>query len=73
MVGIRDSVQYVARLLDEETERLGGAAHRVVLGGISQGGAVALWTLLCAGDRDVARRLAGFVGVSNLASLRREP
>ncbi|KAL2179726.1 Alpha/Beta hydrolase protein [Thermothelomyces heterothallicus CBS 202.75] len=64
MAGIRDSVQYVTRLLDEETARMGGAAHRVVLGGISQGGAVAMWTLLCAGDRDVARRLGGFVGAS---------
>ncbi|KAK4099979.1 alpha/beta-hydrolase [Parathielavia hyrcaniae] len=64
MAGIRDSVQYLARLLQEETEKLGGAARRVVLGGISQGGAVALWTLLCAGEGDVARRLGGFVGAS---------
>ncbi|KXX83130.1 Acyl-protein thioesterase 1 [Madurella mycetomatis] len=64
MAGIRDSVQYLTRLLEEETEKLGGAAHRVVLGGISQGGAAAMWTLLCAGDADVARRLGGFVGAS---------
>ncbi|KAL2160758.1 hypothetical protein VTH06DRAFT_955 [Thermothelomyces fergusii] len=64
MAGIRDSVRYVTGLLEEETARLGGAAGRVVLGGISQGGAVAMWTLLCAGAGDVARRLAGFVGAS---------
>ncbi|GAB1314998.1 Acyl-protein thioesterase 1 [Madurella fahalii] len=64
MAGIRGSVQYLTSLLEEETEKLGGAAHRVVLGGISQGGAVAMWTLLCAGDGDVARRLGGFMGAS---------
>ncbi|KAL2132672.1 hypothetical protein VTI74DRAFT_3542 [Chaetomium olivicolor] len=63
MDGIRASVRYLIHLLEEETEKLGGAADRVVLGGISQGGAVGMWTLLCAGDGNF-RRLGGFVGTS---------
>ncbi|KAK4149047.1 acyl-protein thioesterase 1 [Chaetomidium leptoderma] len=64
MIGIRESVRYLTRLLDEETEKLGGAADRVLLGGISQGAAVGLWTLLCAGESTAAGRLGGFVGAS---------
>jgi predicted esterase len=64
MGGLRDAVRYVTRLVEEDMARLGGAAQRVVLGGISQGGAVAIWTLLCAGGGDVARRLGGFVAAS---------
>lgn len=70
--GIRGSAEYLAGLLREEVDgRLGGAADRVVLGGISQGGAVALWTLLlllcaAAGGENPAGRLGvgGFVGAS---------
>ncbi|KAF5967578.1 acyl thioesterase 1 [Fusarium coicis] len=45
--GIRQSVSYIKTILDQEIERLGGDTSRVVLGGISQGAAVAIWTLLC--------------------------
>ena len=44
--GIRDSVNYIISIIVEEVERLGGDSQRLVLGGISQRGAVALWTLL---------------------------
>ncbi|RBR17509.1 hypothetical protein FVER53590_12021 [Fusarium verticillioides] len=45
--GIRQSVSYIKTILDQEIERIGGDTSRVVLGGISQGAAVAIWTLLC--------------------------
>ncbi|KAF4953112.1 hypothetical protein FGADI_6262 [Fusarium gaditjirri] len=45
--GIKQSVSYVKTILDQEIERLGGDASKVVLGGISQGAAVGMWTLLC--------------------------
>ncbi|KAI1151637.1 Alpha/Beta hydrolase protein [Nemania diffusa] len=45
--GIRDAVRHVRQILDGEIERLGGRAERVFLAGISQGGAIAMWTLLC--------------------------
>ncbi|KAF5581945.1 acyl thioesterase 1 [Fusarium pseudoanthophilum] len=45
--GIRQSVSYIKTILDQEIERLGGDTSRVVLGGISQGAAVAIWTLIC--------------------------
>ncbi|KAK4236964.1 acyl-protein thioesterase 1 [Achaetomium macrosporum] len=47
MDGICHLVRYLTSLLEEEeTEKLGGATQWVVLGGISQGGAVAMWTLV---------------------------
>ena len=49
--GIRDSTAYVKIIIDEEIEKLDGMSERVVLGGISQGGAVALWTLLNQGEK----------------------
>ena len=64
MDGIRESVKYLTDVFGEEIERLGGAADRVVLGGISQGGAIGLWTLLCAGWDKPTGRLGGFLGVS---------
>ncbi|RMZ80400.1 hypothetical protein DV738_g2896, partial [Chaetothyriales sp. CBS 135597] len=45
--GLRDSVEHVLLLIEEEAKRLDGHFERLVLGGISQGGAVALWALLC--------------------------
>ncbi|KAF5625635.1 acyl thioesterase 1 [Fusarium sp. NRRL 52700] len=45
--GIQESVSYIKTLLSQEIHRLGGDASRVVLGGISQGAAVGMWTLLC--------------------------
>ncbi|PNP82735.1 hypothetical protein FNYG_03966 [Fusarium nygamai] len=47
MPGIKESVSYIKTILDQEIERLGGDASKVVLGGISQGAAVGMWTLLC--------------------------
>jgi len=49
--GIRDSTEYVNTIIDKEIVKLAGASERVVLGGISQGGAVAMWTLLNQGER----------------------
>ena len=57
--GIRDSVEYINGILEEEVKRLNGKDGNVVLGGISQGGAVGMWMLLC-----TRRRLGGFFGVS---------
>ncbi|KAF1358861.1 phospholipase/Carboxylesterase [Lizonia empirigonia] len=48
--GIRDSVNHVTMIVNEEIRRLDGNHQKLTLGGISQGGAVALWTLLCQGD-----------------------
>ncbi|KAK4649156.1 uncharacterized protein QC761_001640 [Podospora bellae-mahoneyi] len=64
MAGIRDSVRYLTRLLGQEVDRLGGSSGKVVLSGISQGGAIGLWSLLCAGADGAAGRLGGFVGAS---------
>ncbi|KAF5542209.1 acyl thioesterase 1 [Fusarium phyllophilum] len=44
---IKESVSYIKTILDQEIEKLGGDASKVVLGGISQGAAVGMWTLLC--------------------------
>ncbi|KAJ5636483.1 uncharacterized protein N7484_009796 [Penicillium longicatenatum] len=49
--GLRESVMHMLELLDREIEQVGGNPHRVYLGGISQGMATALWTLLCAPGR----------------------
>ena len=62
--GIQQSVDYLSDIVVDEIARLGGAAGKVVLGGISQGAAVGLWTLLCS-SRAVERPLGGFVGVSS--------
>lgn len=62
MGGIRESVKYLTGILDEEIDRLRGDAVKVVLGGISQGGAIGMWTLLC--SENPARRLGAFFGVS---------
>jgi lysophospholipase-2 len=45
--GLRDSVNHIIGMIEQEVERLHGNPQKLVLGGISQGGAVALWTLLC--------------------------
>jgi predicted esterase len=48
--GIRDSVDHITVIVNEEIRRLDGDPQKLLLGGISQGGAVALWTLLCQKD-----------------------
>ncbi|KAK7407838.1 hypothetical protein QQX98_010009 [Neonectria punicea] len=60
--GIRESVRYLEGILNEEVQRLGGKAEKVVLGGVSQGGAIGLWTLLCPSNAE--RRLGAFIGAS---------
>jgi lysophospholipase II len=55
--GLRDSVAYVKKIIEEEVERVGGDVSRVVLGGFSLGGAVGGWLLLSMGVR-----FGGFVG-----------
>ncbi|KAF5653629.1 lysophospholipase [Fusarium sp. NRRL 25303] len=45
--GIKESVSYIKTIVDQEIKRLGGDTSKVVLGGISQGAAVGMWTLLC--------------------------
>ncbi|CAI4216599.1 unnamed protein product [Parascedosporium putredinis] len=63
--GIEESVTHILQVLRDETERLGGRAENIVLGGISQGGAVAMWALLALlaanGTED---RSLGVVGMS---------
>ena len=60
--GIRESVAYLRGILDNEIS-LVGTAGKVVLGGISQGGAIAMWTLLCH-PQARAQGLCAFVGAS---------
>ncbi|CAG7566381.1 unnamed protein product [Fusarium equiseti] len=51
--GIKESTEYVKIIIYEEIAKLDGASERVVLGGISQGGAVAMWTLLNQGEKPI--------------------
>jgi lysophospholipase II len=60
--GIRESVEYIQGLWDDELERLGGRAEHLVLGGISLGGAIGIWTMLCTHHPE--RRLGAFVAAS---------
>ncbi|KAJ9640053.1 hypothetical protein H2199_006287 [Coniosporium tulheliwenetii] len=62
MDGLDESIRRILRILDEETERLGGDSTRIVLGGLSQGSATALWTLLYYGRPSTL--IGGFVGTS---------
>ncbi|VUC35602.1 unnamed protein product [Clonostachys rosea] len=62
--GIKQSVEYILTLLGQEIDALGGRAERVFLGGISLGGAVGMWTLLCLWNSPVPRRIGGFFAVS---------
>lgn len=48
--GIKDSVTHIQSLLDQEIDNLGGNARNLLLGGISQGAAIGMWTLLCGGS-----------------------
>ncbi|RKL51055.1 hypothetical protein BFJ72_g508 [Fusarium proliferatum] len=60
--GIKESVSYIKTILEQETERLNGDTLKVVLGGISQGAAVGMWTLLC---RDSIERPLGAFFATN--------
>ncbi|KAK4230933.1 Alpha/Beta hydrolase protein [Podospora fimiseda] len=44
--GTRDSVGYIKSIIDQEAQKLGGDLEKIVLIGISQGGATGMWTLL---------------------------
>lgn len=58
--GLKASVEYILRIIEEEIARLNGDASRVVLCGLSQGMALGLAVLICAVARGI--RLGGFVG-----------
>ena len=58
--GTDESVDYVLKLIDAEIKATGIPAERIVLGGFSQGGHVALKTLL----RQSGHRLAGYMALS---------
>jgi lysophospholipase-2 len=60
--GIRESVKHLEGIVSDEVEALGGVSERVVSGGISQGGATGMWTLLCLSDS--IGRLGAFIGLS---------
>ncbi|KAL8393733.1 hypothetical protein RB595_003467 [Gaeumannomyces hyphopodioides] len=61
--GLVESVNHISHVMAEETERFGGDPRKkLVLGGISQGGAVGVWTLLS--QRDVKQRLGAFFAAS---------
>lgn len=60
--GIKQSVAYTQSILAQEVAELGGETEKVVIMGISQGGAIGMWTLLCEGDLD--SRFGAFVGTN---------
>ncbi|KAH6717566.1 Phospholipase/Carboxylesterase family protein [Leptodontidium sp. MPI-SDFR-AT-0119] len=72
--GLRESVASIRRLLESEATILGGQWDRLVLAGISQGGATSVHTLLALslppvvvegeGQQEVPRRLGAFLGFS---------
>lgn len=62
--GIRDSVKHVEGIWDAEVERLGGLESKVVLGGISLGGAIGIWTMICIKNKRPNANTAGFIGAS---------
>lgn len=62
MDGIREAVGYIQSIVDQEVERLGGNREKLVLAGISQGGAIGMWELLC--QQRLDSRFGAFVGAS---------
>jgi lysophospholipase II len=60
--GIKESVRYIHAVLRHEIDLLGGISERVILGGISQGAAVGLWTFLS--QKNPAQNLGAFFGAS---------
>lgn len=62
MPGIRESVAYLGGIVEKEIADLGGDASKVILGGISLGGAIGLWTLFGLGGS--VGGLGAFVGAS---------
>jgi predicted esterase len=62
MEGIRQSVTYIQSIIAQEAARLDGKTERIVIAGISQGGAIGMWALLCQENLD--KRFGAFVGAS---------
>lgn len=60
--GIKQSTEFLLRIMNEEIERLQGARENLFLCGISQGGAIGLWTLLC--YTSLGGNIGSFVGAS---------
>ena len=61
--GLRNSVQRLGRIVEDEIERLNGNTRRLVLGGFSQGSAVAFWSIIT--GRSISKgRLGAFIGLS---------
>lgn len=62
--GLRESTLHILELMRREIELLGGDSERLVLGGMSQGMATALWALLCSPGQIEGRvgALIGFCG-----------
>lgn len=59
--GLRESVLHVLDVIESEIKLLDGKAGKVFLGGISQGMATALWTMLCSPARIRGNGLGGFL------------
>ncbi|KAJ5106651.1 alpha/beta-hydrolase [Penicillium angulare] len=59
--GLQESVFYILNLLSQEIQQLGGKSHHLYLGGISQGMAIALWSLIC-GPVKLQSPLGGVLG-----------
>ncbi|KAF2257076.1 alpha/beta-hydrolase [Trematosphaeria pertusa] len=61
--GLRDGIHLVKDIIEAEVERLAGQADRIILGGFSQGSAIALWSLFT-GAAMTKGPLGAFVGLS---------
>ena len=61
--GLRDSIQLVKSVVENEVDVLNGHVDRVVLGGFSQDSAVALWSILSGAGLSKGH-LGGFLGLS---------
>ncbi|EGE08929.1 hypothetical protein TEQG_07884 [Trichophyton equinum CBS 127.97] len=61
--GLKESTAYLLDILESEIALLGGRSDKLVLIGMSQGMATALWTLLCSAGR-IKGRIGGFIGMS---------
>ncbi len=59
--GIMDSSAYIQALIEEEVKILHGKTSNLLFGGISQGGAIAMWMLLCRGTES---RIGAFFAAS---------
>lgn len=65
--GLKASVSYILKLIDEEVELLGGDSRKLILGGISMGMATSLMAFLARG-----KGLGGYIGASGWMPLMQE-